>query len=148
VHSLTPNLKLGFGSYSYFAGVLENNLNWVGRYYIRGETMLGMSFQPSIAFRAADWLSIGGGPSVMMGFLRAKAGINTLNPRIGDGQVRYQNWTVNVVGNCSRALSAITCGTASVGTAAVCCSIVSWDGDAPERCFSSHEMTPLPGVGS
>ena len=99
VHSLTPNLKLGFGSYSYFAGALENNLNWVGRYYIQGETMLGMSFQPSIAFRAADWLSIGGGPSVMMGFLRAKAGINTLNPRLGDGQVRYQNWTVNVGGN-------------------------------------------------
>jgi hypothetical protein len=35
VHSLTPNLKLGFGSYSYFAGALENNLNWVGRYDYR-----------------------------------------------------------------------------------------------------------------
>ena len=35
----------------------------------------------------------------MVGFLRAKAGINTLNPRLGDGQVRYQNWTVNVGGN-------------------------------------------------
>ena len=35
----------------------------------------------------------------MVGFLRAKAGINTLNLRLGDGQVRYQNWTVNVGGN-------------------------------------------------
>ena len=61
--------------------------------------MLGLSFQPSLAFRAADWLSIGGGPNVMVGFLRNKAGINTLNPRLGDGQVRYQNWTVNVGGN-------------------------------------------------
>ena len=99
VHSLSPNLKLGFGSYSYFGAPLEYNLNWVGRYHLQGATMLGMSFQPSIAFRAADWLSIGGGPNVMMGFLRAKAGINTLNPRLGDGQVRYQNWTVNVGGN-------------------------------------------------
>jgi long-chain fatty acid transport protein len=99
VHSLSPNLKLGFGSYSYFGAPLEYNLNWVGRYRLQGATILGMSFQPSIAFRAADWLSIGGGPNVMMGFLRAKAGINTLNPRLGDGQVRYQNYTVNVGGN-------------------------------------------------
>jgi len=99
VYSLSPNLKLGFGSYSYFGAPLEYNLNWVGRYRLQGATMLGMSFRPSIAFRAADWLSIGGGPNVMMGFLRAKAGINTLNPRLGDGQVRYQNYTVNVGGN-------------------------------------------------
>ena len=99
VHSLTRNLKLGFGSYSYFAGAMEYNKNWVGKYYLQGSTMLGMSFQPTLAFRAADWLSIGGGPNVMMGFLRAKAGINTLNPRLGDGQVRYQDYTVNVGGN-------------------------------------------------
>ena len=99
VHSLSPNLKLGFGSYSYFGAPIEYNLNWVGKYYLQGATMLGMSFQPAFAFRAADWLSIGGGPSVMMGFLRAKAGVNTLNPRLGDGQVKYQDYTVNVGGN-------------------------------------------------
>jgi long-chain fatty acid transport protein len=99
VHSLSSNLKLGFGSYSYFGAPLEYNLNWVGRYRLQGATILGMSFQPSFAFRAADWLSIGGGPNVMVGFMRAKAGINTLNPRLGDGQVRYQDWTVNVGGN-------------------------------------------------
>jgi len=99
VHSLSPNLKLGFGSYSYFGAPIEYNLNWVGKYYLQGATMLGMSFQPALAFRAADWLSIGGGPNVMLGFLRAKAGVNTLNPRLGDGQVRYQDYTVNVGGN-------------------------------------------------
>ena len=99
VRSLTPNLKLGFASYSYFGAPLEYNLNWVGRYRLQGATILGFSFQPSIAFRAADWLSIGGGPNVMMGFLRAKAGINTLNPKLGDGQVRYQDYTLNVGGN-------------------------------------------------
>lgn len=99
VHSLTPNLKLGFGSYSYFGGAMEYNKNWVGKYRLQGSTMLGMSFQPAFAFRAADWLSIGGGPDVMMGFLRSKTGINTLNPRLGDGQLRYQNYTVNVGGN-------------------------------------------------
>ncbi|HUY19446.1 MAG TPA: outer membrane protein transport protein [Candidatus Binataceae bacterium] len=99
VHSLSPNLKLGFGSYSYFGAPIEYNLNWIGKYHLQGATMLGMSFQPAIAFRAADWLSIGGGPDVMLGFLRAKAGVNTLNPRLGDGQVKYQDYTVNVGGN-------------------------------------------------
>ena len=54
VHSLTPKLKLGFGSYSYFGAPLEYNLNWVGRYRLQGATMLGLSFQPSLAFRAAE----------------------------------------------------------------------------------------------
>jgi long-chain fatty acid transport protein len=99
VHSLSPNLKLGFGSYSYFGAPIEYNLDWVGKYYLQGATILGMSFQPAFAFRAADWLSIGGGPNVMLGFLRAKAGINNLNPGLHDGQVQYQNYTVNVGGN-------------------------------------------------
>jgi len=99
VYSLSSKLKLGYGSYAYFGAPLEYNLNWVGRYYLQGATMLGVSFQPALAFRAADWLSIGGGPDVMMGFLRAKAGLNNLNPNLGDGQVRYQNYTVNVGGN-------------------------------------------------
>ena len=64
VHSLSSNLKLSFGAYSYFGAPLEYNLNWVGRYRLQGATMLGMSFQPSFAFRAADWLSIGGGLDV------------------------------------------------------------------------------------
>src|SRR5260370_27314337 len=99
VHSLTPNLKLGFGSYSYFGAPLEYTLNWVGRYRLQGATLLGMSFQPSFAFRAADWLSIGGGPNVMVGFMRAKAGINTLNPRLRDAQVRYQHCTAHAGGH-------------------------------------------------
>src|SRR5260370_943891 len=40
VHSLTPNLKLGFGSYSYFGAPLEYTLNWVGRYRLQGATLL------------------------------------------------------------------------------------------------------------
>lgn len=99
VYSLSHDLKLGFGSYSYFGGALEYNLNWVGKYYLQGATILGMTFQPAVAFRVADWLSIGGGPNVMLGFLRDKAGIHNLAPRFGDGQVRYQDYTVNVGGN-------------------------------------------------
>jgi long-chain fatty acid transport protein len=99
VHSLSPNLKLGFGAYSYFGGAIEYNLDWVGRYYLQGATILGMSFQPAFAFRAAHWLSIGGGPNVMLGFLRTKAGVNNLDLRLGDGQIKYQDYTVNVGGN-------------------------------------------------
>ena len=99
VHSLTPNLKLGFGSYSYFGAPLEYDLNWVGRYRLQGATMLGLSFQPSLAFRAGG-LAINRWRSQRDGGISAQQGaINTLNPRLGDGQVRYQNWTVNVGGN-------------------------------------------------
>jgi len=108
-----------------------------GRYRLQGATMLGMSFRPSIAFRAADWLSIGGGPNVMMGFLRAKAGINTLNPRLGDGQVRYQNYTVNVGGNWT-VLSLGSCKSPTLRCATPSRFLASSPGDA--------EHSPIPPV--
>jgi long-chain fatty acid transport protein len=51
VHSLTPSLKVGIANVVYFGGALEYNLNWVGRYYLQGATIVGNSTLPSIAYR-------------------------------------------------------------------------------------------------
>lgn len=99
VYSLSRKLRLGLGTYSYFAGPLEYNLNWVGRYYLQEATLLGVSFEPAVAYRITNWLSVGAGPNVMVGFLRAKAATNNLNPNYGDGQVKYQDYTVGVSGD-------------------------------------------------
>src|SRR5215471_12982094 len=48
VYSLNSRLKFGFGSCAYFGGALEYNLNWVGRYFLQGGTILGMSFIPAV----------------------------------------------------------------------------------------------------
>ena len=67
VYSVNSKLKFGFASCAYFGGALEYNLNWVGRYFLQGATVLGMSFIPAVAYRVNDWLSVGGGVNVMVG---------------------------------------------------------------------------------
>jgi long-chain fatty acid transport protein len=99
VYSLNSRVKLGFASCVYFGGLAtEYNLNWVGRYFLQGATLLGMSFIPAAAYRVNDWLSVGGGLNVMLGFLREKAAVRNLLPR-NDGQVKYQDYTAGVGGD-------------------------------------------------
>lgn len=99
VHNLTPNLKLGIGNCTYFGGVLEYNLNWVGRYYLQGATLLGNSILPSIAYRVNKWLSVGAGFNVMIGYIKEKVAINNVLPQLPDGQLRYQAWTAGLGGD-------------------------------------------------
>jgi long-chain fatty acid transport protein len=98
VYSISNKLKLGFGSFAYFGGALEYNLNWVGRYFLQGATLLGISYMPAIAYRVNDWLSVGGGLNIMLGFIREKAAVRNLVP-INDGQVKYQDYTVGFGGD-------------------------------------------------
>ena len=93
VHSVTPNLKIGIGNCAYFAGALEYNLNWVGRYYLQGATIVGNSTLPSIAYRINRWLSVGAGLNIMIGYLNEKVAINNVLPRLPDGQLHYNSWT-------------------------------------------------------
>ena len=98
VYSLNRRVKFGFAMCDYFGGALEYNLNWVGRYFLQGATILGVSFIPSVAFRINDWLSVGGGVNVMVGFLREKVGVRNLRPG-NDGQLKYQDYTAGVGGD-------------------------------------------------
>jgi len=98
VYSLNSRWKFGFASCAYFGGALEYNLNWVGRYFLQGATILGMSFIPAVAYRVNDWLSVGGGINMMLGFLREKAAVRNLD-LIPDGQVRYQDYTSGLGGD-------------------------------------------------
>jgi len=98
VYSLNSRIKFGFGAFAYFGGAIEYNLNWVGRYFLQGSTLLGQSFLPMVAYRVNDWLSVGGGVNVMLGFIRAKAGVRNLL-QVNDGQVKYQDYTVGVGGD-------------------------------------------------
>jgi long-chain fatty acid transport protein len=92
VYSLTPKLKLGVGNVTYFGAPLEYNLNWVGRYYLQGATLVGNSTLPTIAYRINKWLSVGAGFNVMVGYLKEKVAINNLAPSLPDGQLRFNGW--------------------------------------------------------
>jgi long-chain fatty acid transport protein len=75
-HSVSRDLKFGFAMTGNFGAPLKYDDNWVGRYYVQEATMLGLSFVPSIAYKATDKLSLGAGVNVMYGIYKNQVAIN------------------------------------------------------------------------
>jgi len=75
-YSVSPKLKLGFAMTGNFGAPLEYDDNWVGRYYVQEATMLGLSFLPSIAYKATDKLSLGLSVNAMYGIYKNQVAIN------------------------------------------------------------------------
>ena len=99
-YSVSPDLKLGFALTGNTGAPLEYDDNWVGRYYVQKTTLLGVSFLPSIAYKATDKLSLGASLNVMYGMYEQKVAINNVNPAFGDGQIKLDDnawgWGVNL----------------------------------------------------
>ena len=74
---ITDRLSAGFGTFSYFGLSESYHDNWVGRYYVQQGTLLGLSLMPAASLKVTDWLSVGGGPNVMYGYLKGKVAVNT-----------------------------------------------------------------------
>jgi long-chain fatty acid transport protein len=94
-HSLSCDLKIGVGVLGYFGLGLEYEDNWVGRYYVQEVTLQVLGFQPAVAYRVTDWLSIGAGVAALYGVLDQKVAINNIDPNRGDGRLKIQDedWT-------------------------------------------------------
>jgi long-chain fatty acid transport protein len=88
VHSVSPDLKLGLGVGSYFGLGLNYSNDWAGKYYVQNASITTLAFNPTIGYKIADWLSIGGGVSVVEGKLSERVAVNTLaEPE--DGRLKY-----------------------------------------------------------
>lgn len=94
VQSLSPDWKVGLGTFSYFGLPLDFSNGWSGRYYSQDNTLLGMTIMPALAYKLNDHFSFGVGLNAMYGFLQQQAAVNNLDPRIGDGKlnVRDSDW--------------------------------------------------------
>ena len=88
VHSVSPDLKLGLGVGSYFGLGLNYSNEWAGKYYVQNASITTLAFNPTIGYKIADWLSIGGGVSVVEGKLSERVAVNTLSEP-GDGRLKY-----------------------------------------------------------
>jgi long-chain fatty acid transport protein len=90
VHSVSPDLKLGLGVGSYFGLGVSYSNEWAGKYYVQSASFTTMAVNPTIGYRIAPWLSVGGGVSVVQGQLSERVAVNTvpvLEP--GDGRLKY-----------------------------------------------------------
>lgn len=84
LHSLTDRLKLGANLISISGAILDYDDNWAGRFLSTEVTLLTVTFNPTLAYRVTDWLSIGGGPQIMYAELKFKL---KAPPPIGNGEV-------------------------------------------------------------
>ena len=88
VHSVSPDFKLGIGVGSYFGLGLNYSNEWAGKYYVQSASFTTAAINPTIGYKIADWLSVGGGVSVVQGKLTERVAVNTLLEP-GDGRLKY-----------------------------------------------------------
>lgn len=94
VHSVNPDLKLGFTFGSYFGLGMDYGESWSGRYYIQTGDLVTMGINPNIGYRVNDWLSIGAGFSILRGELTQEVAINNNPLGIGttpDGKLKLDS---------------------------------------------------------
>lgn len=92
-HSLSPDLKVGFGVGSNFGLAEKYNDHWVGRYYGKEAALLGISLLPSIAYRVNERLSVGASLNAMYGFFRTEVAVNNIVPGMPDGELKFDDRT-------------------------------------------------------
>jgi long-chain fatty acid transport protein len=89
VFSVTDDLKLGMSIFSVSGAVLDPNNDWAGRYQVQDIELLTITANPSIAYQATDWLSLGVGFQAMYASLDYKLAAPPVNPPAGgDAQVK------------------------------------------------------------
>lgn len=98
-HQLDERSAIGFGMYGNFGLALDYDDDWAGRYFNQEAAIIGVSFQPTLAHKFTDDLSIGVGPRIMYAYYRNETAIN--NNLLGlrdspDGQLEYKDTDVGV----------------------------------------------------
>ncbi len=96
-HQIDERSAIGFGMYGNFGLAVDYDDDWAGRYFTQEAAIIGVSFQPTIAHKFTDQLSVGIGPRIMYGYYRTEMAIN--NNLLGladrpDGQLEYKDTDV------------------------------------------------------
>jgi long-chain fatty acid transport protein len=90
VHSLSSDLKFGATFGSYLGLGVDFKDTWAGRYYIQEEDFLTAIANGAVGYRVNDWLSVGGGLSVVYGELDAQTNLHNAFDGGGDGRMKFK----------------------------------------------------------
>lgn len=96
-HQIDERSTIGFAMYGNFGLALDYDDDWAGRYFNQEAAIIGVSFQPTLAHKFTDDLSIGIGPRIMYAYYRNETAIN--NNLLGlrdspDGQFEFKDTDV------------------------------------------------------
>jgi long-chain fatty acid transport protein len=96
VHSVSHDLKLGFTLGSYLGLGVDFNKDWAGRYYVQKEDFLTSFANGALGYRINDWLSVGGGVSLVYGELDVQTNINNVQDGGPDGRLKLKDTDTDV----------------------------------------------------
>lgn len=91
VRPLSDRLSLGVSAHNYFGLAIDWRDDWVGRYSSVNIALLAPQLQPAVAYRVNDWLSVGAGAGLTLGYLRDKMRLKSLTPGGADGKLRVSD---------------------------------------------------------
>lgn len=91
-YSVSPELKLGFAATGNFGLAMKYDSDWVGRYYVKEGTLIGVSLLPSIAYRVSPQWSVGASLNAMYGKLRDEVAVNNIVGADGQLLMNAHKW--------------------------------------------------------
>jgi len=96
VYSVSPDLKIGLSVAVPFGMRSHYQADWVGRYQALATSITDYEFQPSIAYKLTDKLSIGGGPRLSLMTASMSNMVNQAALGLGDAKVTVKgdDWGV------------------------------------------------------
>lgn len=100
-HEVNERASIGFGLYGNFGLSVKYDDDWAGRYFTQESTLIGISMQPTFAYKITDDLSMGIGPRLVYGYYYTKLAVdnNALLPGTPfqqDGNVQYKDTDTGV----------------------------------------------------
>ena len=99
VYNLARDWKLGVALVPLMGLAGDYSDTWAGRYIIEKEALITYALNPVVSYRIPDWLSIGGGMSVVGAYFSGQTAINNPDPALGDGELKLKSTTVSFGGN-------------------------------------------------
>jgi long-chain fatty acid transport protein len=90
VNSLSDDLKLGVTLGSYLGLGVKFNDTWAGRYYVQQEDFLTAFANGALGYRVNDWLSVGGGVSLVYGELDVQTNLHNVLDSSADGRMKLK----------------------------------------------------------
>jgi long-chain fatty acid transport protein len=91
IRPLTDRLKVGISAHNYFGLAIDWDDDWVGQYSSVNVAVLAPQVQPTVAYKVNDWLSVGAGAAITMGYLSDKMRVKSFPPGGDDGKLRVSD---------------------------------------------------------
>jgi len=91
VSSVSDKLKLGLTAGSYLGLGVKFDDAWAGRYYVQQEDFTTGFLNGALGYKVNDWLSVGGGLSLVYGQLGVQTNINNVLDSGNDGRLKFKD---------------------------------------------------------